>query len=113
MMKQKGEKLPEYVMNMGTAALLDTSHVGQLKRKRDGEDEGNDRAEKKPSKEAQVLTITYNNKQIAVNRATGVVIDKTEIEFAPGRVLRFENAGPEADWKTLKVCCTSRHESSC
>lgn len=109
MMKQKGEKLPEYVMNMGTAALLDTSHVGQLKRKRDGEeDEGNDRAEKKPSKEAQVLTITYNNKQIAVNRATGVVIDKTEIEFAPGRVLRFENAGPEADWKTLKVCCTGR-----
>lgn len=100
-LKQKGEKLPEYVMNMGSAALLDTSHLAGTKRKRDGEDEG-DRVEKKP-KENQVLTITYNNKQIAINRATGVVLDKNEIEFAPGRVLRFENAGPEADWKQLKV----------
>jgi hypothetical protein len=102
-MKQKGEKLPEYVMNMGSPALLDTSHVaGGNKRKRDGEDDGSDRVDKKP-KEAQVLTITYNDKQIAINRATGVVIDKSEIAYAPGRVLRFENAGPEADWKQLKV----------
>lgn len=103
-MKQKGEKLPEYVMNMGSPALLDISHVGDVsgKRKRDGGDDETGRPEKK-SKESQVLTITYNNKQIAINRATGVVIDKNEIEFAPGRVLRFENAGPDADWKQLKV----------
>lgn len=103
-MKQKGEKLPAYVMNMGSPALLDTSHVGDVsgKRKRDAGDDETGRPEKKP-KESQVLTITYNDKQIAINRATGVVIDKSEIHFDPGRVLRFENAGPDADWKQLKV----------
>jgi hypothetical protein len=107
-MKQKGEKLPAYVMNMGSPALLDTSHVGDVsgKRKRDGGEEETGRPEKK-SKESQVLTITYNDKQIAINRATGVVIDKSEIHFDPGRVLRFENAGPDADWKQLKVSLLS------
>ncbi|KAJ9107134.1 hypothetical protein QFC19_002794 [Naganishia cerealis] len=108
-MKAKGERLPEYVMNMGTPALLanapteDSSASGN-KRKRDGADDAEDaaRAEKK-AKEDQFLYITYNGKRLAVNRATGVVVDKAEIEFQPGRVLRFENAGPDADWKQLKV----------
>jgi hypothetical protein len=109
-MKLKGERLPEYVMNMGTPALLANAPTGEGsaagKRKReDGDDaEGGARAEKK-SKEEQFLWITYNGKKLAVNRATGVVVDKAEIEYQPGKVLRFENAGPDADWKQLKVRC--------
>ncbi|KAJ9111259.1 hypothetical protein QFC22_006559 [Naganishia vaughanmartiniae] len=108
-MKLKGERLPEYVMSMGTPALLanaptgDGAAAGKRKREDGGADDDVEggRADKR-AKEEQFLWIVYNGKRLAVNRATGVVVDKAEIEYQPGKVLRFENAGPDADWKQLK-----------
>ncbi|KAJ9095332.1 hypothetical protein QFC21_005698 [Naganishia friedmannii] len=105
-LKARGERLPEYVMRMGAPGLLENAPTGEGsagKRKReDGDDAEGGRAEKK-AKEDQFLWIVYNGKKLAVNRATGVVVDKAEIEYVPGKVLRFENAGADADWKQLKV----------
>ena len=51
----------------------------------------------------QTFTLEYKDVKLQCDRVTGQVINKSEIPFEKDAVIKFSGAGPDADWKDLKV----------
>ena len=47
--------------------------------------------------------IEYRGVKLECDPVTGLVTDRDQVPFEKDAVIRFSGAGPNADWKDLKV----------
>ncbi len=55
------------------------------------------------SQQDEPVSISYNGKDVLVDRRTGEVLDKAALTFPENALLKFTNVGENGDWKILKV----------
>lgn len=56
-----------------------------------------------PALTGQFFVLEYRGAKLDCDRLTGQVVDKSKVPYVKDAVIKFVGAGPNADWKDLKV----------
>lgn len=54
--------------------------------------------------ETTTFTLNYKGTDVECDKATGKVVDRTQLAFPAEAVVQFQGGTDSPDWKDLKVC---------